>query len=144
MAVERVPQELRTVHAKPIRPLLGFYRFVVCDPKAEHRHTTSLSRITAPRTDSPRPPTAQSVPSAPIAILLSKGEVSDQRPQTDYEAFVSHWLVPRAAVSLRGSRRRACRRSGDRDAGSRPPSVAICAIRRTVPRAGAAVGRRGS
>jgi hypothetical protein len=49
VAVERVPQELRTVHPKPIRPLLGFRRFVVRDPKAEHRHTINLSRITATR-----------------------------------------------------------------------------------------------
>lgn len=32
------------------------------------------------------------------------GEVSDQRPKTDYEAFVSRWLAPVVAVFLRAVR----------------------------------------
>ncbi len=41
------------------------------------------------------------IPSGPVAILLMVGEVSDQRPETGYEAFVSHWIAQLVAVLLR-------------------------------------------
>jgi hypothetical protein len=44
------------------------------------------------------------VPSDPPEILLKMGELSDQRPKGDYEAFVSQWLAPLVAVFLRAVR----------------------------------------
>lgn len=43
----------------------------------------------------------RSIPSGPVAILLRMGQVPDQRPEMEYEAFVSRWLAPVVAVFLR-------------------------------------------
>jgi hypothetical protein len=47
---------------------------------------------------------ARCIPSGPIAILLTMGDLSDQRPETGYETFVSLWLAPLVAVLLRAVR----------------------------------------
>jgi hypothetical protein len=42
-----------------------------------------------------------SIPSGLVAILRTMGGVSNQRPGTGYEMFVSKWLAPLVAVFLR-------------------------------------------
>lgn len=42
-----------------------------------------------------------SFPSGPVAILSTMGEISDERAETGYDAFVSEWLAPIVAVFLR-------------------------------------------
>lgn len=44
------------------------------------------------------------VPSGPIEMLLRMGELSDQRPEIDYEAFASEWLAPILVVFVRAVR----------------------------------------
>jgi hypothetical protein len=46
--MERLAQELGTIEAKGLRPLLDFSRFGIGNPKAKHRHTKMLTRMTTP------------------------------------------------------------------------------------------------
>lgn len=46
-------------------------------------------------------PAAPSLPSEGIGMLMRMGDLSNQRSETGYEAFVSHWLGPVVAILLR-------------------------------------------